>query len=368
MLKVENVEEAPVFQREYGTLTLLAGPSHNSIHSRKVDFKKIIVREGCSTSHHMHLGRESIFHFVGGEGEMISIEGCRSQVVRAGDTVVIPAGVDHQVRNLGRGELVFFESESPPHSTRDKILVGQGANLSPATRQGRLWQRGASCRLKICGVKSLDAAFECHRLGVDAIGLHAIGRRGIEVAIGWADWVRIIPADLSVVVLVDTTDKHILGSLVEALRVDTVQLQGEQAVQDVRAAAGFLRGAGYRFVRSVAAGSQVEPERVVEELAALEDVVDGFLMDAACYGGTGRRADWALVKRVSSRIRVPILLAGGINAENLGRAVTMISPFAIDVESGSEIRLDDGSARGVSVKSFEKIGELVARLRKAQAS
>lgn len=368
MPKVENFEEAPVFQRQYGTLTLLAGPARSSMHTRRGDFKRIVVREGCSTSHHVHLGRESLFHFVEGEGEMVCGGFGSTQAVRAGDTVVIPAGVDHQVRNLGRGDLVFFESESPPHSRRDKILVEEKAQLPLATRQGRLWQENDDCRLKICGVKSLDVAFECNRLGVDAIGLHAVGRRGIEEAVGWQDWVRIVPAGLSVFVLVDTTDKHILGSLVEALTVDTVQLQGEQPVEDVRAAAGFLRGAGYRFVRSVAAGSHAEFESLIEEMEALEGFVDGFLMDSARYGGTGRRADWALVERVRGRIRVPILLAGGIDAENVGRAVSAVSPFAIDVESGSEVRVEDGSARGVSVKSFEKIGKLVAQLREAQAS
>ncbi len=86
----------------------------------------------------------------------------------------------------------------------------------------------------------------------------------------------------------------------------------------------------------------------VEEAAALEDV-DAILLDSGNQklavkelGGTGRTHDWRLSSQIRERVRVPIFLAGGLTAENVGQAIREVGPFGIDVCSGvrTDGRLD----------------------------
>jgi phosphoribosylanthranilate isomerase len=70
-------------------------------------------------------------------------------------------------------------------------------------------------------------------------------------------------------------------------------------------------------------------------------------------GGTGRRHDWAISRRIREAAEVPIYLAGGLRAENVAEAVRQVAPFGLDVCSGvrTDGRLDarkvDAFMRGV---------------------
>ena len=60
-------------------------------------------------------------------------------------------------------------------------------------------------------------------------------------------------------------------------------------------------------------------------------------------GGTGRTHDWEISRRIRERVEVPVFLAGGLHAGNVGEAVRRVRPFAVDVCSGvrSDGRLDE---------------------------
>jgi phosphoribosylanthranilate isomerase len=56
---------------------------------------------------------------------------------------------------------------------------------------------------------------------------------------------------------------------------------------------------------------------------------------AGQYGGTGQTAPWELL--ADFRPGIPVILAGGLTAENVGLAVRMVQPYAVDVASGVEL-------------------------------
>ena len=77
-----------------------------------------------------------------------------------------------------------------------------------------------------------------------------------------------------------------------------------------------------------------------------DEQVDSYSPDA--YGGTGKRFDWEVIKETGSVKR--IILAGGLNAENVGNAINTVRPYGVDVSSGVEIR--PGVKDPVKVQDF----------------
>jgi len=78
--------------------------------------------------------------------------------------------------------------------------------------------------------------------------------------------------------------------------------------------------------------------------------VDRILLDSyvpGCPGGSGKVFDWTLARRFDSS--VPIVLAGGLNPENVRQAINMVRPFAVDVSSGVE---GDGIKDEYKLKAF----------------
>jgi phosphoribosylanthranilate isomerase len=51
-------------------------------------------------------------------------------------------------------------------------------------------------------------------------------------------------------------------------------------------------------------------------------------------GGTGRRHDWSLSRRIREALAVPVFLAGGLTADNVAEAIAAVGPFALDVCGG----------------------------------
>ncbi len=103
--------------------------------------------------------------------------------------------------------------------------------------------------------------------------------------------------------------------------------------------------------RRDAAGMAGQQRRnAVEEAVAVAAAVDAILLDSGNpslavkeLGGTGRRHDWRLSRRIREAVPVPVFLAGGLRAENVEEAIAEVAPFALDVCSGvrTDGRLDE---------------------------
>jgi phosphoribosylanthranilate isomerase len=85
----------------------------------------------------------------------------------------------------------------------------------------------------------------------------------------------------------------------------------------------------------------VTGEESLDEALALAKDVDALLLDSGNprlpvkeLGGTGRRHDWAISRRIVESSRVPVYLAGGLNTSNVAEAIGTVGPFGVDVCSG----------------------------------
>jgi phosphoribosylanthranilate isomerase len=191
-----------------------------------------------------------------------------------------------------------------------------------------------SPRVKICGITSLPDAELAVELGAWAIGM--IFFQGSPRRCSMEEAQRITAAlhrkvELCGVFVNDPLERVVQSS--EDLGLTMVQLHGDEGP----AFCGEVpRRTGARVIKA----AQVAGPGDVRDLERYH--VDFHLLDARAQapekqelrGGTGETFDWALLSE--RRSKVPLILSGGLNAENVVEAIAATGPFAVDSASGTE--------------------------------
>jgi phosphoribosylanthranilate isomerase len=181
--------------------------------------------------------------------------------------------------------------------------------------------------MKFCGITRVEDAFAAADLGAAAIGfVFAPGSPRAITPDAAQAIARTLPPFLQRVgVFVDLPAADV-RRIAEHVGLDVVQLHGRETVADAATA-------WPRVIKALARDR--EP---LAEAAAWPDAVT-LLIDAAtgeAPGGTGQLADWPAAAALARRRRV--VLAGGLTAENVGEAIAIVRPYAVDVSSGIETR------------------------------
>ena len=204
-------------------------------------------------------------------------------------------------------------------------------------------------RIKICGLKSADTALHASRCGADAVGLnfHKPSPRYVapEQAAKIAD--ALPPYVMAVGLFVDLPADEIRDILAK-VPLQMLQFQGDEPVD-------FCESFRMPYVRAV----RMEEGTDLLEYAHRFASARALLLDAhvpGLAGGTGRTFDWKAIPR---DLPIPVILSGGLTPENVGRAVSEVKPWAVDVSSGVE------AERGV--KDPRKIEEFIRSERREDA-
>jgi phosphoribosylanthranilate isomerase len=184
-------------------------------------------------------------------------------------------------------------------------------------------------RVKICGVTNLDDAAEAVRLGAWAVGLvhHAGSPRRCEPAQA-AEIGAAFRRKCEVVGVFVNPELEEVGKAVENAGLTMVQLNGEEGPSFCGEVA---RRSGVRVIKAVhvSSAADVHAAEVYRTDFHLFDRRSGGL-----WGGTGESFDWGLL--AERRSEVPAILAGGLRPENVGEAIAIAHPYAVDVASGVE--------------------------------
>jgi len=182
-------------------------------------------------------------------------------------------------------------------------------------------------RVKICGLRRLDDALLACELGADAIGF-----------VFWPDSPRFIDPHRA---------RHIVSRLPPF--VTAVGVFVNQTVDYVSAVAGVAKlGAVQLHGDEALASYDRSPLRIIKALAVTDTFDVGSALDSVPArmtvlldahdpvrrGGTGRSIDWK-VATTAARSR-PIVLSGGLTADNVAEAIAEVNPYAVDVSSGVE--------------------------------
>ncbi|MDV7763113.1 phosphoribosylanthranilate isomerase [Peribacillus sp. CSMR9] len=190
--------------------------------------------------------------------------------------------------------------------------------------------------VKICGIKTLAAAQTAVKSGADFIGfIFAESSRKVE-----PDLVGEFGANLpghvkKVGVFANQTEQEVIKSA-EIAGLDYIQLHGNES-------ASFARRMPLPVIKAFA----IESEQDLENLH--EYPADFILVDLPKgSSGKGLTLDWEMIRKADLP-RGKVILAGGLTPENVGKAISAVSPFAVDVASGVET---NGLKDAVKIKAF----------------
>jgi phosphoribosylanthranilate isomerase len=202
--------------------------------------------------------------------------------------------------------------------------------------------------IKICGVTNVDDARLASDSGADAVGVNLVPASPRSVAPELAREIAgALPASVRVVAVVADLSASIMAGLRSQCGIRWLQLHGSESPETLAA----LLPDAYKAVRISDVLDAEAADRFPGELVLADAKVKGVL------GGSGVAFDWRLVTDLARRRR--LVLAGGLDAGNVGKAVREVRPFGVDVASGVE---RDGDPRR---KDPEKIRRFVAEARQA---
>jgi phosphoribosylanthranilate isomerase len=196
-------------------------------------------------------------------------------------------------------------------------------------------------RTKICGITREQDALAAARCGADAIGLVFYERSPRRVSIAQAKQLAgALPPFVSAVGLFVDAEAAFVREVLENVPLELLQFQGDESPEYC---AQFERP--YLKAIRIKAG--------VDLLQCASDFHDakGLLLDAhveGIPGGTGTAFDWALIPK---QLPLPLILSGGLAAENVAGAIKLVRPYAVDVSSGVEA--------GKGIKDAAKIAAFI---------
>jgi len=181
-------------------------------------------------------------------------------------------------------------------------------------------------RVKICGFTRVEDAVCAARLGVDAIGLVFYPPSPRNVNIDQAvEIVSALPSFVSVVALFVDEQESRIREVLQRVQIDCLQFHGDESAEACRLY-------GKRYMKAVRMQKGID----ISDLALQYHDATGLLLDAyhpGAKGGTGNGFDWELIP---GHCALPIILAGGLDADNARQAVQTVRPYALDVSSGVE--------------------------------
>ena len=196
-------------------------------------------------------------------------------------------------------------------------------------------------RIKICGITRPEDANAVVDAGADAIGLVFYPPSPRAVSIEQAqNVVADVPAFVTVTALFVNPTVEQVQSVLDSVRIDLIQFHGDEDDD-------FCRQFGHPYIKALRVRQASDVVALCLRFpSALAVLLDSY--KPGVPGGTGETFDWSLVPATPPK---PIILAGGLDPENVNHAIDGVHPFALDVSGGVE------AAKGI--KDHGKITKFV---------
>lgn len=200
-------------------------------------------------------------------------------------------------------------------------------------------------KIKICGLTNSVDAIAALEAGADALGFVFYEASPRHVGFSKAtEIVRELPPFVSKVGVFVNPSRDLVLSAVRQCGLDAIQFHGDEPPEFCRA---FAPTKAIKAFRIRGSDPFVDGAPYPSETWLLDGCVDGQ------WGGSGVRFDWEVARAVATSHRV--ILAGGLQPENVAEAIRKVQPYAVDVSSGVE------SAPGK--KDHAKIRDFIAAVR-----
>jgi len=212
------------------------------------------------------------------------------------------------------------------------------------------WQRSlvTRTRIKICGLTREEDVDAAASSGADALGFVFFpqSKRNVETKRA-ATLVKRVPPFVTRIGLFVNPSPAVVHGVLDSVALDLLQFQGDESPE-------FCEGLGRPYIKV----ARMRPGLDLIEFARSYPSARGLLLDAYVgdFGGSGQVFDWSLVP---PGLSVPMIVAGGLTALNVGTVIRQLRPWGVDVSSGVE------SAKGI--KDAAKIAAFVAAVKNADA-
>lgn len=220
-------------------------------------------------------------------------------------------------------------------------------------------------RVKICGIVAETDGRLVAEEGADAVGvLVGIAHRAEDqVSSDQARRIfKSLPPLVSRVLVTHLGDPSQVAQLARYVGADTVQLHWHITVRAIEQLRRELDG--IKLIKTVHANGD-DPIGMALTFAPH---VDGLLIDSLNLaenrvGGTGLTHDWTISARIRELVSLPVILAGGLNPENVPEAIAAVRPYAVDVNTGVEVNRSTGLKDRELVRTFfDRAHEAARRL------
>lgn len=185
------------------------------------------------------------------------------------------------------------------------------------------------CRVKMCGITSVTDARMVAEAGADAIGLvfYPKSKRNLSIAQA-VEICRAVPPFVTTVGLFLDAEAAFVREVLQAVPLDVLQFHGSEPPEYCQQfARPYLKAVGMQGIAQYGGFAAY---------AARYPAAQGFLLDShapGAAGGTGATFDWTQVPQDFPK---PMILAGGLNPENVAQAIALTNVYAVDVSSGVE--------------------------------
>jgi phosphoribosylanthranilate isomerase len=193
--------------------------------------------------------------------------------------------------------------------------------------------------VKICGTTNLRDAQLSVAAGANALGfIFAPSPRQIDVADA-AQVISQLPTGVEAIgVLVNEAPARV-AEIVAQARLSGVQLHGDEPAERLRELRTVL--GTRKIIKALSARELLENPRKLDGYLAARSSLDAILLDSGSpeqRGGTGKVFAWDEALPIAREIRraLPLIIAGGLNAQNVARAIELFEPSGVDVVSGVE--------------------------------
>ncbi|MEU1982588.1 phosphoribosylanthranilate isomerase [Nocardia sp. NPDC019395] len=199
-------------------------------------------------------------------------------------------------------------------------------------------------RAKVCGIRSRADLETAVGAGADAVGFISGTTHTSEDALTpevAAELCAATPSLVNRVLVTHLVDAHAILDLADRIGADTIQVHGLVDRDTLRAVHDGAHG------RTIVRAVHVTGLDAVARATDIAADCDAVLLDSRTadrLGGTGRTHDWAvsaLIVGELARLGRPVILAGGLTADNVDEAIDAVHPFGVDVNSGVETETGD---------------------------
>jgi phosphoribosylanthranilate isomerase len=189
-------------------------------------------------------------------------------------------------------------------------------------------------RIKICGLAGPEDARRVAESGADAIGLNFYPKSLRHVSVEQAREIAAAAGGLLKVGLFVNERPEVIREVATAVGLDCLQLHGDESVQVLKELEPW------RVIKGLRLGAANLPDVLEAAQRWLELGAKAILIDALQrsgeYGGGGVTGDWEAAHELVARMSGPVILAGGLDPQNVAAAILRVGPSGVDTASGVE--------------------------------